>query len=131
MSTFPYDENEPRAWLFCRLERMLRDAKDDPAQLAVVVTAYEKEGWWHPQWSFYGVSDTEGIELVNAALRGRHKRLLRAKADGLLLGLRATAAEAERWRVLQVQLDSAVVEVRQLPTEERIEKLRAIEAAGA
>lgn len=126
MSTFPYEQRESTS-LFVTLGRMIGEHAADPAKLAVVVTAYEKAGWHMPWCEIHGVSDDEARGIINAALRNRHKKLLRARADGLLLALASTAGPSDRWRTLQVQIDAAVVEVRELTGEERFARLRAMD----
>jgi hypothetical protein len=127
-----------RTEVFTALGYLLAAWRDDPDRLAVAVTAYEKAGW---HMAAYEVGSTCGAAgkpyikeadaqaLINAALYRRNKRLLRHRADGLLMAVEAFAGSFEAMRLHDVRVESAVIECRELPLEERLEKLREMEAA--
>lgn len=119
--------------VFQTLRRLLSTWRDDPERLAVAVRAYEMLGYWAAAWEVAlghgpevrSISDDEAHALIEGALYRRNRRVLRNRAEGLILALRATAEDAEAWRLHQVREDVCVIECRELPIEERLLALRA------
>jgi hypothetical protein len=113
--------------VYMAVRRLISEWRDDPDRLAVAVTAYEGLGYHYAHEEISGgwVSRDQALEIVNAALRGRPKRILRARAMGLVMGLASLAADAERARLHDVQVGACVIECRQLSIDERVAKLRA------
>lgn len=142
-------QDDVRTDVFCALGRLLGQWVDDPDRLAVAVYAYVWAGWTDPAFElesalgqrFYdyerwprwhhGERDPRALllpdcwELIRSVMRGRHERVLRLRAEGLLLALEATAGAFEFERLHSAQVDSAVIECRELGVEERLDKLRA------
>jgi hypothetical protein len=115
--------------------RLLREWRDDPERLAVATEAWTLAGY-APQWRAgeafpeRAYDDPEAWEVIRRARHRRHRRLLRAKARGLLMTLDAVAAEVERMRLHDAQVESAVIECRRLELDERIAKLTETASAG-
>lgn len=76
--------------------RLLRLWKDDPDRLAVAARAWYLAGYADP-WAGYEVGP-DGQERIDRALYRRNRRVLRHRAEGLLLALEAEAAESGRLR---------------------------------
>lgn len=88
-----------RTDVFMMLCNLMSWWRDDPDRLAVAVTAYEALGYGMPSFEVASARElpeggwTENLsqdwasELVTTALRGRPKRILRARAYGLVLAL--------------------------------------------
>lgn len=134
----PDDDTELSTAVYSELGRLLSSWREDPDRLGVAVTAYEGLGYHMADfWLSHGPeypSEAWGqdgcIEAVCASLRGRPKRLLKAQARGLVMCLVATAQDSRRARLHDVQVQSAVIECRILPTNERAAKLRALDDKG-
>lgn len=108
--------------------RLLSLWGDDPDKLAVAARAWLLAGYAE-QWAGYEVDAVDGHERIAKALYRRNRRVLRNRAEGLLLALEAEAADANRARLHDVQERAAVIECRRLPLEERIARLRELETA--
>lgn len=130
--------------VFCGIERVIWESRDDPFSLGVALAAWCRLGyppgnWVHalgsrPNWTAKAGeqwSDDRCHEAAEAALKGRRRRDLTARADGLIVGLIVLAKDAARARLHAVQVDSAVIECRLLTVEERVARLRNMEAARA
>jgi hypothetical protein len=123
--------------VFVVLGRLLAEWRDDPERLAVAVYAYENVlgycyagdeiEYGHPNAPM--IPREEARRLRDQALYRRNRRVLRARAEGLVLALQSLAEAADAWRLHETQVESAVIECRQLSIEERLERLRAKEAA--
>lgn len=121
----PRDHNDLDVKVFMALGSLIKQWKLDPEKLAVAAYAYENVlGYNAAAMEIYGCKYEEACELVHNALHRRNRKILRARAEGLVLALRETAEAAEAWKLHQVQVDVAVIECRQLPIEERLAKLR-------
>lgn len=123
-------------YVFMLLRKLLPLWREDPDKLAVAITAYELLGYSPaaeeirdgelPDGSFVEPWSRERAqEAYQGALRGRHRRTLRARAYGLVMGLVELAPAAERDRLHKVRVECHVIECRVLSTEERGERLRA------
>lgn len=127
-----------RTDVFMALRRVMAAWREDPERLAVAVTAYEMLGYnmaafeiEYPDRHGHGRTSPDqiwshdrAIEVVHSALHRRNRRVLRARAYGLLMALDELAVDAEFARLHRVQADSAVIECRVLSIDERIERLR-------
>lgn len=122
--------------VFMQLRRMLSSWRSDPDRLAVAVACWALVGlasqWLvdevssaDPHTGIGGVSREEAREMIEKALLRRNRRVLRLRAEGLLMALEFSAVQAEKSILHDVQVDSCVIECRELSLDERIERLRA------
>lgn len=122
-----------RTAVFLALGRLLKEWRDDPERLAVACAAWE-EGGWSAQWLVCEAfperahDDAEAWEIIDRARYRKNKRLLGHRAQGLLFALEALAVDANRALLHDMQIESAVIECRRLPIDERVKKLRGVAA---
>jgi ribosomal protein L25 (general stress protein Ctc) len=112
---------EEKVEVFSALSRLLHEWRDDPDRLAVASEAWRMAGYT-PGWE--ADEARVALDVVIAARHRKNRRLLRHRARGLLLALEATARDANRALLHDVQVDAAVIECRHLPLDERLAKLR-------
>lgn len=129
-----------RVPIYTTLERLLVEWRDDPEKLATAAVAmslyghpassiiysaassYERrpgEGW------IQTITEDEARDRLQQAFFRKNRRRLLHRGEGLLWALESLAADADATRLHRVQVDACVIDCRQLPTEERIAKLRA------
>lgn len=127
--------------VYTQLSRLFNEWREDPDKLAVALSAWCLAGYpgenaieqvasGYPEPTGY-ISDDQARALIEKALRGRHSRVLRARGEGLLLGLEALATDAEFARLHQVREESAVIECRELTPAERVQRLAAVQGMEA
>lgn len=111
--------------------RLLRRWCDDPDRLAVALAAWSLAGY-NPAFAVDEVAMTHGDtqagwawDRCDAALFRRERRLLRARAEGLLLALSETGAGFEFERLHAAQVEAHVRECREVDMPERLARLRA------
>lgn len=130
--------------VFVALARVTFLSREDPDQLAVACAAWCRLGYPPYVWLDYmqhgsfahgfsagaEVWDFERAHDVSRrALHNRQRRLLTAKADGLIAGLIHLAEDSNRARLHDLQVETATIECRKLSFEERGSKLREMEAS--
>lgn len=111
--------------------------RDDPAELATVLAAFARMGFPPLQWE-YGMAHG-GLSLMPydettevwtlehcceaqvAAMRGRRRDLLTARADGLLLAVEALADEVMEHRLHGIHVDVGLRECHETTVDERAE----------
>jgi hypothetical protein len=119
-----------RTDVFMALGSLMSEWRDDPDRLAVAVAAYRLSGYGMEAYEVgRGLSDADAQALIQAAMYRRNKRLLEHRARGLLMALDALGPRAMRDRLHEQQVESAVIECRVLPIDERIAKLREMSPA--
>lgn len=133
------------------LEGLAYRFREDPVKLSAVLAAFARAGFpplnWdmgmehggmsndpvarsdmraryacddkHKLWSFQRCAD-----VARAAMRGRRRSTLTARADGMLWVLEIIAPEVIENRLHQAQVDVHVIECRELTPEERFERYR-------
>lgn len=115
--------------VFTAVGELIREWKDDPERLAVAAYAYERVlGYASAASEIRGGSHDDALRRVDRALRGRNRKLLRARAEGLVMAVQALAEDANAWDLHQRQHTACVIECRELPIDERVERLRAQDA---
>lgn len=110
--------------VFVVLCRLLEEHREDLDKLAVVAEACHLRGYPVAAHLMSRGSDDDNIDLINRALFRRNKRILRARALGLLIAVDALAVDAEAMARHRVQEDAAVIECCVLSLDERAQKLR-------
>lgn len=122
------------------LEGLALKYREDPEKLSTVLAAFARMGFppmnWDMGMAYGGAFFDPGIESVEswsaekclavgqAAMRGRRRVVLTARADGLLTGLEAYAKAILTERLHRVRLDAHIIDCRELSINERIERLR-------
>lgn len=121
--------------IFTELDRMIGEVRDDPDRLSTALAAWCRLGYPPGNWDVGLERQVNGQswdrefarQKAADALRGRPRKVLTARADGLILGLICLATEARAHRAHEVRVESAVIECRVLSIDERIAKLRSMD----
>jgi hypothetical protein len=129
------------------LEGLAYRFREDPVKLSAVLAAFARADFSLLNWDMgmeYGggsmdpVAQTEMharfetgdkstrwplqrcMEVARAAMRGRRRSVLTARADGMLWALEVVAVEVVENRLHHAQVERHVIECRELSPEERI-----------
>lgn len=126
---------EKRTAMMCVLDGLAYVHRENPAELSTVLAAFARMGFPPLQWE-YGMSHsglsrmpcdetTEAwtrercYDAQVAAMRGRRRDLLTARADGLLLAIEALADEVMEHRLHVIHVDVGLRECHAATAEER------------
>lgn len=122
--------------VFMQTRRLLVQWREDPERLAAACACYALQGYsdqsllWDvasgdPDLGAKSITDDEALIFITVCLRRRNPRLLRARAEGLLMGLEALAQDASDAQRHDARVQSCIIECRQLELTERLAKLAA------
>lgn len=124
--------------VFMMIRRLMREWRDDPDKLAIALATWTLAGY--PGANAIDeialgyrredelLSDDEARDLIERALHRRNKKILRHRAEGVLMCLEELAVDAEEAEHHRLQEDACVIECRELSPDERAERLRGKDA---
>lgn len=104
--------------VYTQFERLAALWKNDDDRLALLLAVWTLAGY--PAFNFDYVPE----KRIRSVLYRRNRAKLRHQAEGALMVLEALAQDAEEMDLLRRQMESHVVECRELSLDERINRLR-------